>query len=311
MKGTRYLLISSCRNESAYIEGLIDAIAAQTIQPLRWVVVDDGSSDDTYARCIAKARSLPFLQVVRMPGGRPRTFSSKVFALQHACEKIADTEAEFIGVIDADIRIEPSYYEQLIKLMGSDLRLGLGGGTVLESSTDGVANTRKGSEDFHVPGGVHFFRRECFRQVGGYVPIDAGGEDTIAEVMAMMHGWKVHAFTELTALHLRPEGVGSANVLARGIRWGRRFYLIGYHPLFYLCRCLRRWNQRPFLIGSYCQILGFLVAAYKAEERPVSAAFVRFHRGLQMQRLRDALSPFRSRVRVEGTPVNGLASRTR
>ena len=124
------------------------------------------------------------------------------------------------------------------------------------------------------------------------MPIDAGGEDTIAEVMAMMHGWKVRAFPELTALHLRPEGVGGANVLMRGMRWGRRFYLLGYHPLFYFCHCLRRWNHRPFLIGSYCQLLGFLVAALNGEHRPVSSAFVRFQRQIQMRRLRDALVPW-------------------
>jgi glycosyltransferase involved in cell wall biosynthesis len=290
MANTRYLLISSCRNEGAYIDGLVDAIAAQTLPPMRWIIVDDGSSDDTYVRCHARAKNLPFLDVAKMPGGRPRTFSSKVFALQHACEEVKNIEAEFVGVVDADIRVEPTYYERLIELMKTDSRLGLGGGTVLEQSGQEYVNTRKGSEDFHVPGGVHFFRRECFDQVGGYVPIDAGGEDTIAEVTAMMHGWKVRAFGELTALHLRPEGVGNSNVFVRGMKWGRRFYLLGYHPLFYFFHCVRRLGWRPVLIDSGCRFLGFLVAAVRAEARPVSKEFVRFQRRMQMQRLRGMLT---------------------
>jgi glycosyltransferase involved in cell wall biosynthesis len=290
IRNRRYLLISACRNEGGYVEGLLDTVAAQTVLPVRWVLVDDGSSDDTYSRATLKGRSLPFLEVAKMPGGRPRDFSSKVFALHHAYERARGIEAEFVGVMDADIRVEPCYFEQLISLMERNSRLGLGGGTVLEQSGRGVVNTRQGSEDFHVPGGVHFFRRECFDQIGGYVPIDAGGEDTIAEVTAMMYGWKVRAFTELTAVHLRPGDVGSANVLERGIKWGRRFYLLGYHPLFYFCHCVRRWGWRPVLLDSCCRLLGFLIAAAKGEARPVSKEFVHFHRQLQMRRLRGILT---------------------
>ena len=272
------------------MDGLVDCVAAQTVLPARWVVVDDGSDDGTFARCSARSKDLPFLEVVRMPGERPRTFSSKVFALQHAYERVRPTDGEYVGVIDADIRVEPFYYEGLIHLMKSDARIGLGGGTVLERHPGGLANTRKGSEDFHVPGGVHFFRRECFEQIGGYVPIDAGGEDTIAEVMAMMHGWKVRAFEELTALHLRPESIGNANVLVRGMNWGRRFYLLGYHPLFYFCHCARRLGWRPVLIDSLCRLLGFVVAAARREARPVSNEFIQFQRQLQMRRMREALT---------------------
>ena len=290
MKNDRYLLISSCRNEGPYIDGLIDAIAAQTVRPARWVIVDDGSTDDTYARCAARAEELAFVEAVEMPGGRQRDFSSKVFALREACERVKGTDLDFIGFIDADIRVEPFYYERLMSLMASDSHLGLGGGTVLERSNGAVVNTRKGSEDFHVPGGVQFFRRACFEQIGGYTPIDAGGEDTIAEVTAMMHGWRVRTFRELTAWHLRPEGVGSANVVARGMRWGRRFYLLGYHPLFYFFHCARRAVWRPVVIDAACRILGFVLAAAKGETRPVSNEFVRFQRRLQMRRLRKALT---------------------
>jgi len=103
--------------------------------------------------------------------------------------------------------------------------------------------------------------------------------------MAMMRDWKVRAFPELTALHLRPEGVGKSNVLRHGMRWGRRFYLVGYHPLFYFAHCIRRMGRRPAILGGTCQLLGFVVATLKAETRPVSPEFVRFHREIQMRRL--------------------------
>ncbi|MDB6111211.1 MAG: glycosyl transferase, family 2 [Pedosphaera sp.] len=283
----QYVLISVGRNEEAYIEGLIDTIAAQKIRPSLWIFVDDGSTDRTYERAAARAKNLPFLQIARMPVGRPRNFSSKVFALQHACELVKNTPSEFIGFLDADMKLEPDYYQQLIQCFRLDPQLGLGGGTVIDQYPDRTENIRQGSENFHVAGGVQFFRRQCFDQIGGYLPVATGGEDTIADVMTMMHGWKIQAFKELTALHLRPEGFGKANVFRRGMRWGSRFYMLGYHPLFYVAQCARRLGRRPIMIGSVCQLLGFAVATAKGEKRPVSHEFVRFLREMQMLRLRE------------------------
>jgi len=285
-----YVLVSACRNEDAYIEGLIDGIAAQTVRPLRWVIVDDGSTDDTYAHAAARGRDLGFLQIVRMPGGRPRSFTSQVFAAGHGCQLIKELKFDFVGFLDADIRIEPDYFERLIKFFEDDPRLGLGGGAVVDQYGDRIENVRHGSEDSHVAGGVQFFRRQCFEQIGGYVAIDGGGQDTIADVMSMMHGWRIRAFRELPALHLRPDGFAKENVIRGGMKWGRKFYLLGYHPLFYVAQCLRRLGRDPVLVGSLCQLVGFTVASIKSEPRPVSAAFVRFLRKNQMRRLLNTVA---------------------
>jgi cellulose synthase/poly-beta-1,6-N-acetylglucosamine synthase-like glycosyltransferase len=293
----QYVLISVGRNEEAYIDGLIDTIAGQKLRPALWVIVDDGSTDCTFARATARAKELPFIKVAKMPGGRPRNFSSKVFALQHACDLVKSFPSEFIGFLDADMKLEPDYYERLIGFFRQHPQLGLGGGTVIDQYPDRTENIRQGSEHFHVAGGVQFFRRECFDQIGGYLPVEAGGEDTIADVMTMMHGWTIQAFKELTALHLRPEGFGKANIFQRGMRWGRRFYLLGYHPLFYVAQCVRRLGRRPMILGSCCYLLGFAVATAKGGVRPVSGEFVRFLRGMQMLRLRGMfVEPFQRRA---------------
>ncbi|MGD0615879.1 MAG: glycosyltransferase family A protein [Verrucomicrobiota bacterium] len=282
------MLVSACRNEEAYIEGLVSAIAAQTARPVRWIIVDDGSTDATYVRAEELSRNLSFLQIVKMPGGRPRSFASQVFAAQHGYEVLKGLQFDFIGFLDADIRVEPDYYERLIGFLESDSTLGLCGGAVLDQYGDHLENIRRGSEDFHVPGGVQFFRRNVFEQIGGYVPIEGGGQDTIADVMAMMHGWKIRVFPELEALHLRPDGFARDHMLRRGIKWGRKFYLLGYHPIFYLGQCVRRLGQRPWILCSVCQLLGFAIASVKGETRPVSKEFVRFLRKVQMRRLRLA-----------------------
>jgi len=282
-----YVLVTAGRNESAYIEGLIDCIAAQTVRPARWIIVDDGSTDDTFARATARAAALPFIRVERMTDGREWSFASQAFAAMHGCELLKDLPYEFLGFLDADIRVEPAYYENLLSRLKADPQLGLCGGAVLDQYPNRIVDSRAGAEDYHVAGGVQFFRRKCFEDVGGHHPIDGGGQDTIADIMAMMHGWKIRVFPELKTLHLRPDGFSKDNVFRRGMKWGRKFYLIGYHPLYYLGQCIRRIGQRPFMIASLCQLFGFAVATIKAEPRPVPTDFVRFLRKLQMRRLKD------------------------
>ena len=290
MQNDSYVLISACRNESAYVDKLIDAIAAQTLRPLRWIIVDDGSTDDTYARATARSATLPFIQVVKMPGGHARSFSSQVYAAMHGAGLTKELPFAFLGFLDADILVEPDYYARLVGFMMADPKLGLCGGAVIDQYADRVTYTRGGSEDYHVPGGVQFFRRECFEQIGGHHPIDGGGQDTIADIAAMMHGWTLRVFPELKALHLRPDGFAKDRVFKSGMKWGRKFYLIGYHPLYYFAQCIRRIGQRPVLLGRVCQGAGFLIAYVKHEPRPVSREFIQFLRKLQMQRLRHRFS---------------------
>jgi hypothetical protein len=221
-----------------------------------------------------------------MPQGRPRSFTSQVFAAQHGYELLRDADYGFIGFLDADIRVAPDYYERLLGLLAVDSGLGLCGGEVVDKYPDRLVHSRRGSEEFHVAGGVQFFRRECFDQIGGFVPIQGGGQDTIADVMSMMHGWRIRALPELPAIHLRPDGVGTGHVLKRGIAWGRKFYLVGYHPIFYVGQCARRASRQPFLIGSLCQLFGFGLAMWRREARPVSAEFVSFLRQTQLARVR-------------------------
>jgi biofilm PGA synthesis N-glycosyltransferase PgaC len=301
MQSKSYVLVSACRNEDAYIEGLIDTIAAQTVRPIRWIIVDDGSTDDTYARAAARGADLPFLQIIKMPGGHPRSFTSQVFAAQHGYEQLRGLQFDFIGFLDADIRVDRHYYKRLIDFFRTDSALGLAGGAIIDQYENRTKNNRKGSEDFHVAGGVQFFRRACFVNIGGYLAISGGGQDTIADFMSMMHGWRIRTFPQLEALHLRPDGVGNDNVFQRGMKWGRKFYLLGYHPLFYLGQCVRRLGRPPIVIGSVCQLLGFVAASWKREARPVSVEFVRFLREVQMRRLLGRLPFPRPRKGESGT----------
>lgn len=284
----RYVLVSACRNEADYIDGLVECIAAQTVPPASWVIVDDGSTDDTYAIARRATAQLPYADVVKMQGGRPRSFTSQVFAAQHGCELLREVDYEYVGFLDADIRFDRDYYERMLEQLSRDPQLGICGGALWDREGDRLTYVRAGSEDYHVPGGIQLYRRQCYEQIGGFIPIQGGGQDTIANFTALMRGWKVRTFADTRVMHLRPAGVATSRALKRALVEGRKHYLLGYHPLFYLLHCIRRSLRRPAaLIG---QLAGFAVATMKRDERPVSNDFVAFVRRHQFRRVREALS---------------------
>jgi len=289
MTNNDYILISACRNEADNIEGLIESVTCQTNPPSYWVIVDDGSMDDTYQCATSKCCKYDYIEVIKVPTGRPRSFASQVYASQYGYENIRCRDSTFIGFLDADIRIQPQYYERLCHYFSLDSKLGLAGGIVMDQYSGRTSDVRRGSEDYHVAGGVQFFRRECFETIGGYIAVESGGQDTIADIMVLMNGWIIHSFPELVAIHLRPEGTLKENVFRQGMKWGKKFYLIGYHPLYFLCQALKRLTNRPILIGSVCQLLGFIRTALSAPTRPVSDDFVAFLHRLQMTRIKKYL----------------------
>jgi hypothetical protein len=188
-------------------------------------------------------------------------------------------------VLDADITLPPDYYEQLFMRFDADPALGVASG-IYENLVDGrlhqVIHDRRST-----PKAIQVFRRACFEQIGGYVPLKYGGEDTCTCVMARMHGWKAWSFPELKVIHRRPTGLGHAKSIVRvRFRGGRIEHGLGSHPLFVLTKCLRRsLIETPYLIGAGATLLGFLYASLRGEERQISPEVVRFVRREQLARV--------------------------
>ena len=65
MRTEKFIVITPARDEASYIGRTIESIVSQTVLPAEWVIVDDGSSDDTAA--IAERASLthPWIKVLR------------------------------------------------------------------------------------------------------------------------------------------------------------------------------------------------------------------------------------------------------
>ncbi|MFZ0939717.1 MAG: glycosyltransferase family A protein [Candidatus Sulfotelmatobacter sp.] len=286
-----YVLMTAAYNEEANIGKTIESVLSQTLLPNRWVIVSDGSVDrtDEIVESYAKQQSfIRFERVKRAPG---RSFGSKVRALHTASKLLDNAPHDYIGNLDADVSIEPSYFEDLIACFQKRPSLGLAGGFVCEE-TDGEFRSRRSNRLYSVAHAAQIVRRECYEAIGGYAVLEYGGEDWHAQTSARMKGWEVEAFPELKIFHHRHTGEGD-NLLRHKFRQGRMDYSFGSDPLFEVLKCAERLPEAPFFLGSLSRLAGFLWSWTRSERRPVSDEFIAFLRTEQKTKMYSVIGRLR------------------
>jgi glycosyltransferase involved in cell wall biosynthesis len=288
----KYVLMTAVRNEENYVGKTIQAVLSQTVLPERWVIVSDGSADQTDAIVISHVREHPFMEFVRREAPPRRSFASKAHALALSYRQLRRAEYDFIGNLDADVSFGERYYESMLVRFAENQRLGLAGGFIHEKSR-GKFIGRASNSTRSVAGAIQLFRRDCFEAIGGYLPMDKGGEDWAAEVMARMKGWEVEAFPEIPVCHYKASGVVSMEALRRKFRDGTRDQVFGSHPLFEVARCMRRIKEKPYLLGAAVRMCGFVWSACQREGRTVPEDLVKYLRHEQLQRMRLPLQILR------------------
>jgi biofilm PGA synthesis N-glycosyltransferase PgaC len=298
MKARHYVLVTPARNEEAYIKGTIESVVSQTIPPQKWVIVSDGSVDRTDEIVASYARRYTFIQLIRMQDDGRRSgqkdFGAKVTAFRAGYQELGGTRHQFLGNLDADITMAPSYFAELLDRFDSNPNLGLGGGIVLEPDKGRLVPQHTSLNS--VCGSVQLFRRECYEAFGGYVPIRMGGVDAAAEIMCRMHGWEVRTFPDIEVRAQRRVLTGGSTILHTRYRRGFANYLLGYHPLFQLASCLSRIGEKPYLVGSMAMLLGYGVPWLGRYSWALPDDVCRFLRLEQMRRL-SCCVPARRAVR--------------
>ena len=283
-----YVLITAARNEEAFIEKTIRSVKAQTIPPLKWVIVSDGSTDRTDDIVKDYLNEFEKIKFMRIDSKGPRNFKSKVWAFQAGVQQLVGIDYRFIGNVDADVSFRSGFFERLLYHFRKNSKLGIAGGTILElDKAKGSYKPRFGDTTRSVPGAVQLFRRQCFEQIGGLMPIESGGEDTASQITARMYGWEVESFPECKIWHHRRTGAGNHSVIKAMYREGVMDYMLGYHPLFQIAKCIRRIQENPFFVAGLCRMTGYVLASLRKDSRPVTDTFVSYIRREQMKRLKS------------------------
>ena len=199
---------------------------------------------------------------------------------------LKNIEYDFIGNLDADVSFCPDYYKNIIQRFEDNPKLGIAGGIVYDFHKGIMFKRRYYS--ISTSGAIQFFRRQCYEDIGGYIPQYTGGVDTIAEVTARMKEWETRTFPDIEVLHHRRVGTEGCNVITAKFREGCRDCMHGSHPLFYFVRCLYGVSEPPYFIGGLMRYFGFLFASINKNkiESEVTNEFVSYLRSEQIKKLK-------------------------
>lgn len=283
MNSEKYVLITAAHNEQDYIEKTIISVINQLHKPTEWIIVSDGSTDNTESIVNKYASEISFIRLIinkRMEG---RDFASKVYAINIGLNSIQTSEYDYLGILDADVSFEKNYYSSLIEEFKKNPKLGIAGGKYFDI-IDGE-KVRVYPSPYSVRGATQFFRKECFDKIEGIKPIKYGGEDALACYAARMYDWEIKNIESLVVLHQRPTGLTGSHILRTRFRDGIVEYNLCYHPLFQLVKCIKRIFNKPVFIGSVLRFAGYWFAYMKREKKVVPKELIQFIRKDQLFRI--------------------------
>ncbi len=282
---TRFVIVTPVRDEEAHLRATIQSVTRQTVVPVEWVIVDDGSTDGTWSILEESAREFPWIRPVqRSDRGFRKSGGGVVEAFNVGYSNLTFHDWDFIVKLDGDLTFEPNYFEKCFDYFERETHLGVGGGVIYNLQEDGTKKL-EGGPAFHVRGATKIYRRACWLGIGGFWA--APGWDTLDEVKANMLGWTTKSFPDLGLLHHRQTGAADGR-WRNLVKNGAADYICGYHPLFMLAKCTWRLLQRPYLMGSIGLAYGFLTSSLKGVPQVDDAELIKYLRREQLAKLRGS-----------------------
>jgi len=255
-----YAIVTPARDEAANLRRLASCLAAQTIRPKAWNIVDNGSVDGTLGIAYEIAAEHDWVHVLSLPGTSVADRGAPVVRALRAGIAACAQQPEVVVNVDADISMEPDYFERLLTRFDADPALGIASGSAFELR-HGVWEQRfvTGST---VWGASRAYRWECLQDL---LPLEERvAWDGVDEFKANAKGWRTTAFEDLPFRHHRREGERDGSRWRARANQGSAAYYLGYRPWYLVLRSL--WNARrePAAIGM---VWGYAAAAIRRTPR--------------------------------------------
>jgi len=273
-----YIAITPARDEEQFLPGLISSMAAQTLLPQRWIVIDDGSVDGTAQILDEAARLYPWIDPIHLPRNRPREAGGESVIMQFLPRE-AWQGVDFIFRLDADLSFEGDFVELMLKEFAANPELGIAGATLYEPTSNRWREVPE-FNSFHTRGATKMYSAACFAAIE---PLEGcEGWDTIDEMRALMRGFETRSFRNIRAYHHRPQGE-VAGAWRGYFGKGKTAYYIGYSPIFLLARAARVAVTRPVL--GLCMAAGYFDSQLRRRPTVDDTELVSFIRRQQVRRL--------------------------
>ena len=295
----KYTVVTPVRNEEQHIGATLDSMARQTVKPLQWIIVDDGSSDRTPAIAQAAAENHPWIQLVQRPDrGFHQPGGGVVEAFYEGVRRIQPEDWRFLVKLDGDLTFAPDCFERCLEQFEMDDRLGICGGVICAKQNGVLTPESPDDPAFHVRGAIKIYRRECWEAIGGLLA--APGWDTLDEYKANMLGWVTYTIPDVKLLHLRKAGE-TQGTWKNLVKNGFANYMAGYHPLFMLAKCARRIFEKPYGVVPAGLFAGYVSGYLGRRARTEDTRLIGYLRDQQWRRLsfRQSLWDLRPALRLD------------
>lgn len=280
-----YVLISPCRDEAEYMRQTLDSVIAQTIRPAKWVIVDDGSADETPSILKEYASRHEWIEIVTRSDRGKRAVGPGVIDAFYAGVNVIDLdEYPFLCKLDLDLEIPRTYFERVIAKMESTPRLAnYSGKAYLRERGGKLVSERLGDEN--AVGQIKFYRTSAFKEIGGFVRQVMW--DGIDGHMCRMKGWIALSEDdpELRFIHLRQMGSSQQSIWVGRKRWGFGKYFMGSAPYYVAAVAFYRMFERPYVVGGWGILWGYLRAMFAGEPRFGDKEFRRHLRRFELSSL--------------------------
>lgn len=279
----RYIIISPVKNEEGFIQKTIESIMNQTILPYKWIIVNDGSNDQT-GKIIEHYTSSLFNKILlleldtqdqkRAPG------KSIIEAFNFGLAEVDENEFDFICKLDGDLILPRDFFERALKKFEQNPRLGITSG-ISYINKNGKWIPEKAAKRYTF-GSSKIYRKQCFIDIGGLVP--SMGWDGIDHIKAVMLGWTARTFEDLIQYHLRPTNQATGTIKG-AYNEGICCYYMGYHPLFFILRSIKMMFSFPYLVKGLIMFLSYLRCTLQNDTMIGDKEFIKFLRRSQIKRL--------------------------
>jgi glycosyltransferase involved in cell wall biosynthesis len=252
-----YAVVTPARDEALNLPRLEGALAAQTHRPLAWVIVENGSTDDTLGIANEIAGRHDWARAISLTGEPVPTRGGPIARAFEAGLASLDEEPEVVVIVDGDVSMEPDYFELLMGKFAADPSLGMASGSRFEPHK-GSWRRHQVVGTFTVEGQTRAYRMRCLPDV---LPLDDSmGWDGIDAVKANLRGWTTRTFPDIEYRHHRLVGARDASVASARVLEGRGAYYMGYRPTYLVLRAFHHARREPAALGL---IWGYVLEAVK------------------------------------------------
>ena len=280
----RYALISPCRNEADYMLQTLDSVVAQSVQPAKWIIVDDGSTDKTPKILQDYASKHDWIEIITRENRGHRAVGPGVIdAFYTGYDSIKPEDYDYLCKLDLDLRLPGGYFEELMIRMETNPRIGTCSGKSYIEERGNLVDEKKGDE--MSLGMTKFYRVDCFQQIGGFVREVMW--DGIDCHRCRMLGWVACSWNdpELRFVHLRPMGSSQNSIYTGRMRHGFGQYFMGTGFLFMTVSSVYRMLEKPYVFGGLAMLWGWVLSALKGRARYNDIEFRQFLRQYQLRAL--------------------------